>query len=155
MGQVSVGGSALPGVRVEVNPTLLNNFGLGLEDVSDRACECECKPTKRAGLRANHRTLSLSTSDQLFKADQYRSLIIKVKNGSPVRVGDVADVVDSVEDIRQAGLVCTADGVKPAVLLVIFRQPGANIISTVDAIKKMMPLLQASIPPSDEAGDRA
>ena len=152
VGQVSVGGSALPGVRVEVNPTLLNNFGLGLEDVRNALAAANANRPK-GQITGENRTLSLSTTDQLFKAADYRSLVIVTfRNGSPVRVGDVADVVDSVEDIRQMGLVCTAAGNKPAVLLVIFRQPGANIISTVDIIKGMMPLLQASIPPTMKLG---
>jgi hydrophobe/amphiphile efflux-1 (HAE1) family protein len=160
VGQVNVGGSALPGVRVEVNPTLLNNFGLGLEDVRNALAAANANRPK-GEIEGHGKVLSLNTTDQLFKADQYRSLIIAYRNGAPVRVGDVAKVVDSVEDIRQMGLACTAGVdsggkrvpiVKDAVLLVIFRQPGANIISTVDEIKKRLPMLQASIPPGMNIG---
>jgi multidrug efflux pump len=143
VGEVDVSGSTLPAVRVDVNPTILNNLGLGLEDV--RAALSSANANRPKGELADAaRTISLATSDQLLKADQYRPLIIAYKNGAPVRVADVATVTDSVEDTRQMGL---ADG-KPAVLLVIRRQPGANIIDTVDRIYAMMPQLQASIPPA-------
>ena len=90
------------------------------------------------------RAWSLSTTDQLFKAEEYEPLIVSYKSGTGVRLGDVASVVDSVEDLRAGGL---ANG-KPAVLLIIFRQPGANIIATVDRIRAVLPQLQASIPPA-------
>jgi hydrophobe/amphiphile efflux-1 (HAE1) family protein len=143
VGQVSVGGGALPAVRVEVNPTILNNLGLGLEDVRTALSNANANRPK-GEISDDKQSISLETTDQLLKADQYRTLLISYVNGAPVRVGDVATVVDSVEDIRQAGL---ADG-KPAILLVIFRQPGANIIDTVDRIRAMLPQLQASIPPA-------
>ena len=146
VGQVNVGGSALPGVRVEVNPTLLNHFGLGLEDVKTALSAANANRPK-GQIAGIDRTITLNTSDQLFRADQYRSLLIAYRNGAPIRVGDIAQVEDSVEDIRQMGLACTAQGNKPAVLLIIFRQPGANIISTVDEIRRRLPILQASIPP--------
>ncbi len=151
VGQVNVGGSALPSVRVEVNPTLLNNFGLGLEDVKAALSAANANRPK-GQISGWGKTTSLNTTDQLFKAAQYRTLLVAYRNGSAVRVGDVADVVDSVEDLRQAGLASDATGAKPAVLLVIFRQPGANIISTVDAIKALMPQLQAAIPPTMKLG---
>ena len=149
VGQVSVGGSSLPGVRVEVNPTLLNNAGLGLQDVKATLSAANANRPKGqlTGTDGDGRpTLSLATTDQLFKADQYRPLVVAYKNGSPVRVGDVADVTDSVEDVRQMGLYATKAGIRPAVLLVIFRQPGANIIATVDRINALLPQLRASIP---------
>jgi multidrug efflux pump len=168
VGQVNVGGSALPGVRVEVNPTKLNNFGLGLEDVKAVLASANANLPK-GQISGKDQTLTLNTTDQLFKADQYRKLLITYRNGAPVRVGDVAEVVDSVEDIRQMGLACAmekdADGKlildakgqpiernRPAVLLVIFRQPGANIIDTVNEIKRRIPILQASIPPAMKIG---
>ena len=149
VGQVSVGGSALPGVRVEVNPTLLNNAGLGLQDVKATLAAANANRPKgqlSGGAGDGRPTISLDTTDQLFKAAQYRPLVITYRNGSAVRVGDVADVTDSVEDLRQAGLFATKAGTKPAVLLVIFRQPGANIIATVDRINALLPQLKASIP---------
>ncbi len=164
VGQVNVGGSALPGVRVEVNPTRLNNAGLGLQDV--KATLSAANANRPKGQISGHDgdgrpTLSLDTTDQLFKADQYRPLVVAYRNGSPVRVGDVADVTDSVEDIRQAGIFATKyvdrDGQTkvrpdPAVLLVISRQPGANIIATVDRINALLPQLQASIPAAMHVG---
>ncbi len=161
VGQVNVGGSALPGVRVEVNPTRLNSFGLGLQDVKAVLAAANANLPK-GQIMGHGATLSLNTTDQLFKADQYRSLLIAYRNGAPVRVGDVADVVDSVEDVRQMGLACSREKDpktgkmveinRPAVLLVIFRQPGANIISTVYEIRKRIPVLQASIPPEMHIG---
>ncbi len=154
VGQVSVGGSSLPAVRVEVNPTLLNNAGLGLQDVKATLSAANANRPKGqlGGTAADGRpTVSLDTTDQLFKADQYRPLVVAYKDGSPVRVGDVAEVTDAVEDVRQAGIFATHGPggtavVKPAVLLVISRQPGANIIATVDRINGLLPQLRASIP---------
>jgi multidrug efflux pump len=143
VGEVDVGGGALPAVRVDANPTVLNHFGLGLEDL--RAALNRANANRPKGALADDRqTWWLSTTDQLLKADAYRPLIITYRNGGAVRVGDVATVTDSVEDIRTGGL---ANG-KPAVLLVIYRQPGANIIETVDSVLDLLPLLRASIPPT-------
>ena len=137
VGEVDVGGGALPAVRVDANPTVLNHYGLGLEDL---------RSTNRpkGALADEKQTWWLSTTDQLLKADAYRPLIIAYRNGGAVRVGDVAAVTDSVEDIRTGGL---ANG-KPAVLLVIYREPGANIIDTVDRVIEILPSLRASIPPT-------
>ncbi|HEY6051254.1 MAG TPA: efflux RND transporter permease subunit, partial [Thermoanaerobaculia bacterium] len=143
VGQVIVGGGALPAVRVEVNPTVLNQTGLGLDDV--RAALATANTNRPKGSLADDRqTWSLSTTDQLFKAADYQSLVIRYQNGSALRLSDVAKVSDSVEDIRTAGL---SNG-KPAIILIIFRQPGANIIQTVDRIRAILPQMQASIPPT-------
>ncbi|HEX2931246.1 MAG TPA: efflux RND transporter permease subunit, partial [Candidatus Binatia bacterium] len=143
VGEVDVGGGALPAVRVDANPTVLNHFGLGLEDL--RAALNLANANRPNGAVAEgQQTWWLSTTDQLLKADAYRPLIITYRNGGAVRVGDVATVTDSVEDIRTGGL---ANG-KPAVLLVIYREPGANIIETVDRVLDLLPLLRASIPPT-------
>jgi multidrug efflux pump len=151
VGQVSVNGSALPAVRVDVNPTLLNNFGLGLEDVRTALAAANANRPK-GSIATKDYTISLNTTDQLFTADHYSTLIVAYRNGAPVRVSDVATVTNGVQDVRQMGLACDAKGNKPAVLLVIFRQPGANIISTVDEIKRQLPILQASIPPAMKLG---
>ena len=143
VGQVSVGGGANPAVRVEVNPTLLNNMGLSLEDVRTVLGNVNANNPK-GSLSDGERSFSISTTDQLLKANEYRPLLIAYHNGSPVRLSDIASVVDSVEDIRTTGL---ANG-KPAVLMIISRQPGANIIDTVDRVRTMIPQLQASIPPA-------
>jgi multidrug efflux pump len=143
VGQVVVGGGALPAVRVDVNPTALNNTGLGLEDV--RAALAASNANRPKGELGNgERTWSVSTTDQLLHAAEYRPLVIHYQNGAPVRLSDVARVTDSVEDIRTGGL---SNG-KPAILIIVFRQPGANIIATVDRVRALLPQLQASIPPA-------
>ncbi len=140
VGQVVVGGSALPGVRVELNPTVLNKYGIGLDEV--RAALSAANANRPKGELADRASAwEISTTDQLLKAEEYRPLLVAYRNGAPVRVSDVAEVADSVEDVRTAGL---ANG-KPAVLLIIFRQPGANIIATVDRVRALLPQLRASI----------
>jgi multidrug efflux pump len=140
VGQVSVGGSALPGVRVELNLPQLNNNGIGLEQVRNTLSNANANIPK-GELAGQTHSWALGTTDQLLSADQYRPLIVGYNNGAAVRLEDVADVIDSVEDVRNAGVV---DGV-PAVLIIIFRAPGANIIDTVDRVMAAMPQLQASI----------
>jgi multidrug efflux pump len=141
VGQVIVGGSSLPGVRVDVNPTQLNSFGLGLEDVRTLLSQQNANLPK-GQLADNHSTADLAANDQLLKAEEYKPLIIGYRNGAAVRLSDIANVQDSVENIRAAGFV---NG-QPSVLLIIFRQPGANIIDTVDRLREALPSLQASIP---------
>ena len=143
IGQVVVGGGALPAVRVELNPTQLNTMGLGLEDVRTVLASANVN-TPKGELADGAQTWGLSTSDQLFKASDYQPLILRFQSGAPVELKDVGQVVDSVEDIRTGG---SANG-KPAVLIIISRQPGANIIAAVDRILALMPALQASIPPT-------
>ncbi|MGD0949457.1 MAG: multidrug efflux RND transporter permease subunit [Candidatus Binatia bacterium] len=141
VGQVFVGGSSLPGVRVDLNPTVLNNYGIGLDDV--RAVLSGANANRPKGQLADATMAwEVSTTDQLLQAEQYRPLIVAYRRGATVRLSDVADVQDAVEDLRSWGL---ADG-KPAVVIVIFRQPGANIIETVDRVRALLPQLQASIP---------
>ena len=140
VGQVIVGGSALPGVRVELNPMVLNKYGIGLDEV--RAALGAANANRPKGELADRASAwEISTTDQLLKAEEYRPLLVAYRHGAPVRVSDVAEVADSVEDVRTAGL---ANG-KPAVLLIIFRQPGANIIATVDRVRALLPQLRASI----------
>jgi multidrug efflux pump len=141
VGQVVVGGSSLPSVRVELNPLALNKYGIGLEDVRTALSGANANLPKGHFSDAGH-TYTIQDNDQIFNAIDYAPLIVAYHNGAPVRVGDIAQVSDSVADIRNAGF---ANG-KPSVLLIIFRQPGANIISTVDGIKASMPQLQAEIP---------
>src|SRR6202035_1412760 len=143
VGQVTVGGSALPGVRVELNLNVLNNDGIGLEQVRSAIKNANAnRPKGEVADQSN--AWELNATDQLLSADQYRPLIIAYHNGAAVRLSDVADVVDSVEDVRNAGVV---DGT-PSVLIIIFRQPGANIIATVDRVLADLPQLQASISPA-------
>jgi len=144
VGQVIVGGGSLPAVRVDVNPAAINYQGLSLEDV--RAALGAANANRPKGeLGDVQHTWALSTTDQLLLAAEYRTQVISYnrQNGAAVRLGDVADVTDSLEDIRTGGLT---NG-KPAVMLIIFRQPGANIIKTVDAVRAVIPQLAASIPP--------
>jgi multidrug efflux pump len=141
VGQVNIGGGALPAVRVETNPTQLNNAGLSLEDV--RMMLGQQNAIMPKGQLSDERSTSdILANDQLFKAKDYEPLIVAYRNGAPVRLSDISSVRDSVENIRAAGYL---NG-KPAVLLIIFRQPGANIVATVDRVKAALPSLKASIP---------
>src|SRR5215468_11167785 len=143
VGRVIVGGGALPAVRVDVNPTVLQSYGLSLEDV--RAALSSANASRPKGdLTTDGQTSTLNTTDQLLKATDYQPVIISYKQGAAVRLADVATVTDSIEDLRNDGLV---NG-KPAVLLIVWRQPGANIIGTVDRVRAIVPQLQAEIPPT-------
>ncbi|MGO8766156.1 MAG: efflux RND transporter permease subunit, partial [Limisphaerales bacterium] len=141
LGQVNVGGGALPAVRVDVNPTQLNSYGLGLEDVRAMLSQQNANLAK-GQLADGHTTADILANDQLLKAADYKPLIVAYRHGAPVRLSDVANVQDSVENIRTAGYV---NG-KPCVSMILFRQPGANIIDTVDRVKAALPSLKASIP---------
>jgi len=141
VGSVNVGGGALPGVRVEVNPQRLNALNLSLEDVRTVLSTANVNSPKGM-VYDNDRAWTISSTDQLLKAAQYRDLLVAYRNGSAVRLSDVADVIDSVEDVRTGGL---ANG-KPAVLIIISRQPGANIIQTADLVLNSIAQLQAEIP---------
>jgi multidrug efflux pump len=145
VGQVSVGGSSLPGVRVEINPTQLNNYGLGLQDVASLLSKQNANSPK-GQISDDQGTADITTNDQLLKAESYKPLVVGYHNGAAVKLSDFADVVDSVENVRAAGFV---NG-KPAILLIISRQPGANIIDTVDRIRASIPSLKASIPAAME-----
>jgi multidrug efflux pump len=143
IGQVFVGGGAKPAVRVQVDPAQLSQLGVGLRDVREALGQANANSPK-GELSGRENAWAISANDQLFNADQYRPVIVAYKNGAPIRLGDVAEVSNSVEDVRAAGL---ANG-KRAVLLVLFRQPGTNMIETVDRVEALLPLLQASIPPA-------
>jgi multidrug efflux pump len=141
VGQVFVGGGALPAVRVELNPTALSKYGIGLEDV--RAVLTGTNVNRPKGrLLDGPRSFEIRTNDQLQRAAQYAPLIVAYRAGSPVRLADVASVRDAVEDLRTMGLV---NG-KPAVMIIVFRQPGANIIETVDRVRALLPQLEAALP---------
>ncbi len=143
VGQVFVGGSALPGVRVEINPAQLNNLGLGLEDVRNVLQNANVNSPK--GQFSNDRNAwTISTSDQLLKAKYYADLVVAYRNGAAVKLRDIATVEDSVEDLRNVGFVND----EPAVICYINRQPGANIVETVDRVLATLPQLKASIPAS-------
>jgi multidrug efflux pump len=141
VGQVVVGGSALPGVRIELNPSALNKYGIGFEQVRSALAGSNAN-TPKGDFQDAKRRWELGANDQIFHAIDYQPLVIAYRNGSAVHVSDVGQAVDSVEDIRNAGY---ANG-KPSVLVIVFRQPGANIIDTVDQIRAVLPQLEASIP---------
>ena len=143
VGQVFIGGSSQPAVRIEANPTALNNMGLGLEAIRN-AVSAENWNQAKGSLQNGQRSWLITDNDQLQKAKDYRGLIIAYHNGAPVRLKDVARVIDSYSDLYHAG---SFNG-KPSVLVFIFRQPGANIIATADRAKAALPFLKASLPAS-------
>ncbi|HEV2111314.1 MAG TPA: efflux RND transporter permease subunit [Gammaproteobacteria bacterium] len=141
IGEVDLGGSSLPAVRVELNPTTLAKYGIGMEDVRAALASANANATKGA-IEFGGRHYQIYTNDQATKAAQYRDLVVAYRSGAAVHLTDVAEVDDSVENIRNAGLA----GGKPAVLVILYRKPGANIIQTVDGVKALLPVLQASVP---------
>jgi multidrug efflux pump len=143
IGQVLIGGSSLPAVRVELNPDALFKYGIPLSQVSSTIANANSNLAK-GQLNFNRQTSEIYTNDQIFKAYQYKPLIITYRNGNPVRISDVGEVVDSVQDLRNAGL---SNG-KPAVILVLFKQPGANVIQAVDSVLSQLPKLKAVTPSS-------
>ena len=145
VGQVYVGGGANPAVRAEINPAMLNNYGIGLDAVRTALGAANANRPKGEVSNGSN-AWTVHDNDQITRADQYRPLIVAYnkQNGAGVRLGDVADVEDSVEDAHIFGL---SNG-KPAVILIVFRQPGANIIQTVDNVLAILPQLQASISPA-------
>jgi multidrug efflux pump len=163
VGQVFVGGSSSPSVRVELNPMQLGANGVGLEAVRQALAGANANRPKGAFQDASHRW-QISDNDQIFKASDYAPIIAgyNKQTGAPVRIADLGTVTDSVADIRNAGVsgINTASGtgqLKDAILIIVFKIPGANVISTVDSVMAAMPRLQAAIPPTikiDVAVDR-
>src|SRR5579872_155011 len=143
IGEVIVGGSSLPAVRAELIPQALYKYGIGLEDVRAALASANAHSPK-GGIDVEGQRYQIYANDQATKADDYKSLILAYRNGAPVHLSDVGDVTDSVENLRNAGL---SNG-KPAILIILYRQPGANIISTVDLVKGLLPQLRASISPA-------
>ena len=143
VGQVFTWGSARPAVRVEVNPNQLNSYGVSLEQIRKSLQSANANLAKGA-LSDRREMWAIADTDQLFKAYEYDPLIVAGHQGAPVRLRDISRVVDSVEDSRNLGL---SNG-KPGVLMAIFRQPGANMIETVDRLMALLPFLRASISPS-------
>ena len=141
VGQVTVGGSSLPAVRVELRPESLNKYGIGVEDVRAVLAAANANRPKGA-VEDGDRHWQIYANDQAKTAAEYQPLIVAYRNGAAVQLTDVADVVDSVQDLRNAGM---ANG-SPSVLVIVNRQPNANIIETVDRVMAMLPGLRASIP---------
>ena len=141
VGDVEVGGGSLPAVRVELQPNALTQYGLSLDDVRQAIANANLLRPKGI-VEDGQRSWQIQASDQLTRAADYRPLVITYRNGAPVRLGDVAEVADGVEDRYNTGFYNT----KPAVLLIVSRQPDANIIQTVDAITAQLPALRAYLP---------
>ena len=141
IGQVTVGGSSLPAVRIQLNPVALAKYGIGFEEVRATIAASNVNRPKGALENATHH-LPIYANDQAKTASEYLPLIITYKNGAAIRLSDLGQALDSVEDLRSAGLKDN----QPAILLIINKQAGANIIETVDKIKSLLPQLQASIP---------
>jgi len=141
IGQVSIGGATLPAVRVELNPTAMFKYGIGLEDVRAALASANANSPKGAIEEGAHR-FQLYTNDQARVAADFRPLIVAYRNGEAVQLSDVAEVEDSVQDLRNEG---RANG-EPSVLVILSRQPGANIIDTVDQVKAELPQLRAALP---------
>src|ERR1700726_1314623 len=147
IGEVIVGGSSLPAVRVDLIPQVLYKYGIGLEDVRAALASANAHSPK-GGIDVGDQRYQIYANDQANKAADYESLIVAYRNGAPVHLSDIGEVTDGVENLRNAGL---ANG-KPAVLVILYRQPGANIISTVDLVKGLMPQLRASVSPAIDIG---
>jgi multidrug efflux pump len=143
IGQVQLGGSSLPAVRIDLNPRALFKYGIGLEDVRAAVTAANANAPKGA-VEEGSRRFQLYVNDQARTAADFQGLIVAYRNGAAVRLMDVGSVYDGVEDVRNLGM---ANG-KPAILVILFRQPGANIISTVDNVKKALPQLRKALPPS-------
>jgi multidrug efflux pump len=141
IGQVTIGGSSLPGVRVELDPKLMTQNNIGFADVS--AAISAANTNRPKGIfESGERSWQILTNDQAKKATDYMPVVVAYHHNAPVRLRDISEVIDSVEDLRNGGIANS----KPAVLIVLTRQPGANIIATVDLVKETLPVLRASIP---------
>ena len=143
VGLVSISGGQKPAVRIQANPTALASYGLSLEDLRTVLGQANVDQAKGV-LDGPRQSFTINANDQLFTAGDYRDVIVAYRNGGPVRLSDVATVIDGAENVRQAAWM----NLTPAVIVNIQRQPGANIISVVDRIKKLLPRLQASLPSS-------
>jgi len=141
VGEVSVGGSSLPAIRVQLNPHALSHYGVALDEVR-RAISATNSVRPRGSIEGGDRLWEVQLSGQLRHAAEYQSLVIRYRDGAPVRLGDVATITDSVEDRYSSGF----HNARPAVALLISRQPGANIIATIDAINAQLPALRALVP---------
>jgi multidrug efflux pump len=141
VGLVSISGGQKPAVRVQANPTALASYGLSLEDVRTALANANVDQAKGT-LNGPRQSFTIGANDQLLAGDQYRPIVVAYRNGSPVRLSDVATISDGVENILQAAWM----NLDPAVIMNIQRQPGANTINVVDRIKKLLPQLQAGLP---------
>ena len=143
VGLVTIEGNQKPAVRVQINPAALASVGLSLEDVRASLVQNNVNAPK-GSFDGKRQSYSINANDQIFSAAEFRNVILAYKNGSPVRLRDIGDVIDNVENVRMAGWVDR----KPAVILDIQRQPGANIIETANRVKSLLPRMRSAIPPS-------
>jgi multidrug efflux pump len=143
VGLVTIEGNQKPAVRVRINPTAITAQGLSLEDVRAALMQNNVNAPK-GSFDGKRQSYSINANDQIFSAAEFRNIIVSYKKGSPVRLRDIGDVIDNVENVRMAGWVDS----KPAVILDIQRQPGANIIETANRVKALLPRLRSAIPPS-------
>src|SRR6201999_2920543 len=143
VGEVSVSGGSLPAVRLELIPPALYKYGIGLEDVRAALGSANAHSPK-GGIDVENQRYQIYSNDQAVKAEDYKPLIVAYRNGAAVRLSDVGEVINSVENVRTLGL---SNG-KPAVMMIVYRQPGANIIQMVDRVKALMPQLRASVSPA-------
>ena len=141
VGLVSISGGQKPAVRIQANPTALASYGLSLEDVRTALAAANVDQAKGT-LNGPRQSFTIGANDQLISGDQYRPIVVAYRNGSPVRLSDVATITDGIENVMQAAWM----NLDPAVIVNIQRQPGANIIGVVDRIKKLLPQLQAGLP---------
>ncbi|RON45782.1 multidrug transporter subunit MdtC [Pseudomonas frederiksbergensis] len=147
VGDVTVGGGALPAVRIELNPDRLNHYGVSLEQVRAVIAASNANLPK-GSVAIGAQTHGIAANDMLYQMQDYQPLVVKQSNGDVVHIADLGYVREDVEDLRNFGL---SNG-KPAVLLVVFKQPGANVIEAVDAVKAALPFLQSSIPANIKLG---
>ncbi|EEF57568.1 acriflavin resistance protein [Pedosphaera parvula Ellin514] len=143
VGLVTIEGNQKPAVRVRVNPAAITGLGISMEDIRTALVQNNVNAPK-GSFDGARQAYAIGANDQIFSAEEYKNVIVAYKNGSPVRLGDIGQVIDNVENVRLAGWVDN----RPAVILDIQRQPGANIIETADRVKALLPRLRASIPPT-------
>src|SRR5205823_4013164 len=143
VGLVSISGGQKPAVRVQANPTALSAFGLNLEDLRTAISAASVNQAK-GSFDGRQQSYTIGANDQLLSSDDYRPLVVAYRNGAPVLLSDVANVIDDTENVKQAAWMNNV----PAVILNIQRQPGANIIEVVDRVKRLLPQLRSSLPSS-------
>src|SRR6516162_1662115 len=143
VGLVTIEGNQKPAVRVRINPSAVAALGLSLEDLRSALMQNNVNAPK-GSFDGSRQSYSINANDQIYTAEEFRKVIVTYRNGAPIRVGDIGDVIDNVENVRMAGWVNR----KPAVILDIQRQPGANIIETANRVKALLPKLRSAVPPS-------
>ncbi|HEX4630175.1 MAG TPA: efflux RND transporter permease subunit, partial [Chthoniobacterales bacterium] len=147
VGLVTIEGNQKPAVRVQVNPAAISSLGLSLEDVRTILGQANVNAPK-GSFSGAQQSFTIGSNDQIMSADAYKPIIVAYKNGAPIRLGDIANIIDSVENDQLAAWVGSKNGEHAAVLLDIQRQPGANIIQTVEGVKQLLPKLTGTLPPS-------